>query len=176
MIKKLTVSLLIGISFLLLASAMFIYLASHLDWRVDCVLSGSMEPELYTGSLAITRPVASEDIKVGDVITFHDGSDNHIVITHRVTNIWQNSPMYFQTKGDACGSIDPFIVPEKNLIGKVSFDLPLVGYLIYFIKTPFGFFVSIVLPTIILLTIYLRDLWKEIRNYRKKRSDGMTGK
>jgi signal peptidase len=155
---------------ILMVSAMFTYIASHLGWRVDCVLSGSMEPELSTGSLAITRPVESESVEVGDVITFHDNSQSNILITHRVTRIWDNDPVYYQTKGDACQKDDPFIVTSKNLVGKVCYDLPFAGYFIYFLKTPVGFFVSIVLPTSILLVIYIRSIWKEIRKYRGKRA------
>lgn len=149
---------------------MLTYIASHLGWRVDCVLSGSMEPELHTGSLAVTQPVNPGSIQAGDIITFHDNSGRGILITHRVTEVWDNNPVYYQTKGDACEQDDPFIVSSKNLVGKVTFNLPVAGYFIYFLKTPVGFVVSIVIPTSILLLTYIRSIWQEIKRYRERRA------
>lgn len=155
-----------------MASAIFTYVSSHLGWRVDCVLSGSMEPELHTGSLVVTRPASPGEIQVDDIITFHDYSSESDTITHRVIRVWENNPIYFQTKGDANSVPDPFTVASKNLIGVVCFKLPVIGYFILFLKTPVGFVVSIVVPTIILIIIYSKTIWQEVARYRKRKEAG----
>jgi signal peptidase len=61
----------LAVIILFMAAAVFTFLAPHFGWRVDTVFSGSMEPELKVGGVVVTRPVEAEDIKVGDIITFH---------------------------------------------------------------------------------------------------------
>jgi signal peptidase len=48
--------------------------------------SGSMAPSIGTGALAVTAPVAAEDIRTGDVITVPRGKDG-VLVTHRVTEV-----------------------------------------------------------------------------------------
>ena len=50
-------------------------------FRTYSILSGSMEPEINTGDLAIVKSIDAEDVKVGEIITFkYEGK----VVTHRV--------------------------------------------------------------------------------------------
>ena len=63
-------------------AAVLTYLAPHFKWRVDAVASGSMEPQIKTGSLVVTRPVEPDEIAVGDIITFKSASGG-TMITHR---------------------------------------------------------------------------------------------
>jgi signal peptidase len=167
-IKRLAVYSGLTLVFLLMVAAILTYVASHVGWRVDCVLTGSMEPGLLTGSLVITRPVGPETIEVGDIITFRDNAGNRNTITHRVIGVWNNSPLYFQTKGDACSGPDPFTVPARNVIGKVCFSLPYAGYVIYFLKTPAGFAVGIIIPTIILLFVYVMNIRKQLKKHKQQ--------
>lgn len=157
-------------SSILVLILVLICVASHIGWSFDFVRSGSMEPELKTGSLAVTRPVDTGSIQIGDIITFHDNSPVPVSITHRVIKIWDNFPVYFQTKGDACGTMDPFSVPAKNVTGKMSFSLPYLGYIINFMKTPVGFFI----PVGLLLILYLHRLAGELRYYRECKVKGIS--
>ena len=152
---------------LLMAVAVFIYLAPHFDWRVNAVLSGSMEPELQVGSLVVTRPVAPETVVVGDIITFRPVSVDEHMITHRVIGIGQSSSLYFETKGDAADKPDPFSVPAQNLIGKVCFHAPHWGYFTEFLKTPFGFLFAVVIPGIVFIVMYVGSVWRILANGSK---------
>ena len=105
----------ITIVVLMMAVAAFVYVAPHIGWRVNAVLSGSMEPALKVGSLVVTRPVEPDKVEVGDMITFNPVSVGENMITHRVIGIAMNSPIHFATKGDANDKPDPFMVPEQNL-------------------------------------------------------------
>ncbi|MFC2059966.1 signal peptidase I [Chloroflexota bacterium] len=151
----------------LMTAAVFIYLAPHLGWRVDVILSGSMEPELKVGSLVVAQPVESETIVVGDIITFRPVSVGENLITHRVIGIGHSSSLYFETKGDANGKPDPFTVPAQNLVGKVCFTAPYWGYFTEFLKTPFGFLFAIVVPGIVFIIMYIVSIWRALANVGK---------
>ena len=152
---------------LFMTAAVFIYLAPHLGWRVDAVLSGSMEPELKIGSLVVTRPVEPETIAVGDIITFRPVSVGENLITHRVIGIGHSSSLYFETKGDAADKPDPFTVPAQNLVGKICFHASSWGYFTEFLKTPFGFLFAIVIPGIIIIAMYVGSVWRALANSSK---------
>ena len=154
---------------LLMAAAVFTYLAPHFGWRVDAVVSGSMEPRLKVGSLVVVRPVEPETIVMGDTITFRLTGVDETVVTHRVIGIRHSSPLYFETKGDANDSPDPFTVPARNLVGKVCLRVPFLGYFTEFLKTPYGFMFAVVVPGFIIITVYAINLWRAITKDGKKR-------
>ncbi len=144
-------------------SAIFTYLATQFGWRVDAVLSGSMEPELPTGAIVITRPVTPESIEVGDIITFHSSITGDTPITHRVIEKGGNTTVTFRTKGDAADTRDPFTVPAYDVIGKVWFSIPRAGFIVSFLKTRTGFYTAIVIPAAVLLVLYIRMMILEFR-------------
>ena len=154
---------------LLMAAAVFVYLSPHLGWRVDAVISGSMEPRLKVGSLVVVRPVEPETIVVGDIITFRTTTLGENSITHRVIVIGHNSPLHFRTKGDANNNLDPFTVPAQNLLGKVCLHIPYLGYFTEFLKTPVGFVGAIVIPGIITIALYIWSLCRELIQNSKSR-------
>ncbi len=143
----------------LMSAAVLTYLAPHLGWRVDAVVSGSMEPCLKVGSLVVTRPVNPEAIIVGDIITFKPTTIGETTITHRVISIGKASPLYFITKGDANGRHDPFSVPARNVAGKICFHVPYMGYFTEFLKTPWGFLLGLAIPALIVIAMYVRSIW-----------------
>ena len=167
--KKVAWYLALTIVVLLMVAAVFIYLAPHFGWRVNAVLSGCMEPELKVGSLVVTCPVEPETIVVGDIITFHPVSVGENLITHRVIGIGHSSPLYFETKGDANDDPDSFTVPARNLVGKICFHAPYWGYATEFLKTPIGFMFAVVIPGLVIMTMYIWSVWRElIKNSRNR--------
>jgi signal peptidase len=144
------------------------FAAYHSDGRADCVISGSMEPALKEGSLVFTFPVDVDDIEVGDIITFRCNSSSAVTITHRVTEIYKNSPVYFRTKGDACGTEDPVAVPARSVVGKVRFSLPFAGYVFSFLKTSTGFMTVIVIPSVILFVLFIQQFVLELKKQNRK--------
>lgn len=58
----------------------------------------SMEPKFHTGDLVLTKPVAVESLKVGDIIRFQQGSRD---VLHRIIEIRRDDgKLVFETKGD----------------------------------------------------------------------------
>jgi signal peptidase len=146
---------------LLMAAAVFTFLAPRFGWRVDAVFSGSMEPQLKVGGVVVTRPVAAEDIKAGDTITFYCPLNEQLT-SHRVIAVEDGSPLSFRTKGDANEDADPFTVPAGKVVGKVCFHLPYFGYAAQFIKTPLGLLLTLCLPGLIIIILEMRNIWRAL--------------
>jgi signal peptidase I len=93
------------------------------------VLSGSMEPGLSPGDVVVVRPVAAEDIRVGDVVTFQPVSDDPSLVTHRVVGLGVSGTgeSTFTTRGDANGADDEPVVADQ-VMGRVAYSVPLVGH------------------------------------------------
>ncbi len=88
------------------------------------IISGSMEPAYPTGSLVYADPVDGVALQVGDVAAFWQGEE---VIIHRVEAI-DGDAGELVTKGDANEDVDLRPVPFQNVLGRVVFSMPLVGY------------------------------------------------
>lgn len=159
-------------------TAILTYLAPHFGWRVDLVCSGSMDPELKVGTLLVTRPVEPEEILVGDIITFSPKGITlgENMVSHRVIGIEEASPLYFRTKGDANDNPDPFMVPTRNLLGRISFKIHYVGYIASFLQTTWGFLLGLVVPGLIIITIYITSIRRLLRNNRKERLVKVDGR
>ena len=69
-------------------------------------------------------------------------------ITHRIINITDGG---FITKGDANEDPDQWTVKRENVIGKVTFTIPYTGYTGYFVRTPIGFILLIIIPATLLI-------------------------
>jgi len=91
------------------------------------IYSGSMEPTVKTGSLLVVKPVAAENLQVGDVIVFRSPG-NHATITHRIAGIREeNGQRIFTTKGDASSNPDPREVRLQGQVGKMAYTIPYLG-------------------------------------------------
>lgn len=95
--------------------------------EMKAVLTPSMEPELPVGSLLVISPAEYEDIKIGDDITFVRDK-NLTLVTHRVIQK-DDSTKKITTQGIANNSPDS-PTSYDNVVGKVKFHIPLVGYFV----------------------------------------------
>ena len=125
--------------------------------EVYTVLSGSMEPEIHTGSIIYVVETDPAELKVEDVITYKlTGQTNS---THRIIDIQEeNGKLQFCTKGDNNNAADAKPVSEDKLIGKVVFSIPLLGYLLNFVQQPPGSYIAIAVAAVLLLMIILPDI------------------
>ncbi len=154
------------LAILLMTAALLTYIGPHLGWRVDVLCSGSMEPQLKVGDLVVTRPVEPEAIVMGDIITFYPTDIHENLLTHRVIDIEKNSPLSFKTKGDASDIADPFTVPARNLVGRICFRTPYLGYVARFLKTPTGFTFGLVLPGLAIVVMCIVNIQRTLASYK----------
>ena len=140
-------------------------------FQVYTVLSGSMEPTYHTGSLIYVKYVDYQEIKSGDVITFM--LDEDTIATHRVVQVIpdeeDSTVLRYQTKGDANDVIDASLVHYKNVIGCPVFTIPYMGYLANYIQNPPGTYIAISAGAILLLLVFLPDLFDEDKENKKKK-------
>ncbi|GAF95081.1 unnamed protein product, partial [marine sediment metagenome] len=54
-----------------------------------------------------------------------------------------------------------------NLVGRVWFSLPLVGYMVAFIRTPVGYLVLIGLPALLIILSEWMEIIRSIREDRR---------
>ena len=138
------------------------------------VLTGSMEPTLPVGSVAFIGRVAPTDVRVGDIITFHEPveSAQGALITHRVAEIVADSRgnPAFRTKGDANDIADPWVVPSSLLVGRERFDAPYAGELTDFVHSPLGFLLVIGLPAAYLASGEVRNVVRVVKEHRGARA------
>ena len=97
-----------------------------LGYRAYTVISGSMEPEIPTGSLVYIKDTEPHEIQVKDVIAYYGGRDINAIITHRVMEN-STAKRQFITKGDANRTQDMNPVSYSNVIGRVELTIPKLG-------------------------------------------------
>jgi signal peptidase len=97
-------------------------------WRFVVVQSGSMEPTIMTGDLAIIEVSKLPDRATkGDVILFEDARGR--VTLHRIVG---KSEQGFVTKGDNNESPDPDPIGEVN--GVYLARVPWMGYALFYLQ------------------------------------------
>lgn len=147
---------------LLVTSVLFVMITPFFGWRTEIVLSGSMEPAIPTGSVVVSRPIAANEVREGDIIMFASLA-GHSLTTHRVVKVEPTSDgFHFITKGDAVKGADINPVVPGQLVGIIVFCVPLLGYLIAFIRTPLGLILCIVVPIAVLIISELLNLFKSL--------------
>ncbi len=116
------------------------------------VESESMEPTLYRGDLVIVRGVNPESLEVGDIIIFQS-SMSDVPVVHRIVNIgYSGGELQFTTKGDNNPTIDPYLVPESDVLAKVIGSIRYLGFVTLILILPGGVFFIVFLISIFLLS------------------------
>ncbi|ALE07611.1 hypothetical protein AL755_06255 [Arthrobacter sp. ERGS1:01] len=94
------------------------------------VLTGSMEPGMPPGTLAVVRPVDPATLRTGDVVTYQMKPGEPDVVTHRIIAVGSTlgGQATFITQGDANNSADPEVLPEQ-IRGRLWYSVPYLGYI-----------------------------------------------
>ena len=119
-----------------LAAALLLPAACGLSGcRQYAVLSASMVPAIPVGSCVFVHIAPFEKIEEQSVITYRLGSG--IPVTHRVIakDVLKQT---FVTKGDANEQPDASEIPYAQVIGKVSFSIPYLGFILIFLQSTCG--------------------------------------
>ena len=168
-------SILVGVVVIL---ALLLVGARLVGLQVFTVLSGSMEPTYHVGSLIYVKKVDPFTLESGDVITFM--LDEETVATHRIVEVVPDeedaSVIRFRTKGDANDAEDGSLVHYKNVVGTPVFTIPKLGYLANYIQHPPGTYVAISAGAILLLLVFLPDLFSSDEKEEKKKKGRYEGK
>jgi len=138
------------------------------NYKVMTVISGSMAPAIKMGSVVIVKPAS--DYKIGDVITFGPYSKTKAPTSHRIYDIKvvDGQPVYI-TKGDVNNAPDARELQKRDIVGKVLFSVPFVGYAVDFAKKPMGFALIIVVPAAIIIYDEIKKIIQELKIKRLKK-------
>jgi signal peptidase I len=141
---------------LLLASGLFLLQGG----RALIVRSGSMEPSLGTGSLALSKTVHPSDVRVGDVITFKDSTRDNNLVTHRIIKLTTTNGVYnVTTKGDANTGVEEWSIKADGTIGKLSFGVPKAGYAFAYVTRPQVRFLLVLAAGLVTAVTALHRIW-----------------
>jgi signal peptidase len=140
------------------------------NYKIMIVQSGSMEPAIKQGSVVIIKPTS--DYKIGDVITFGPYSKTKAPTSHRIYDIKvvDGQPVYI-TKGDVNNAPDSREIQKKDIIGKVLFSVPYIGYAVNFAKKPIGFGLIIIVPTALIIIDEVKNIFQEIKTKKQRETE-----
>lgn len=106
------------------------------------VVSGSMSPALEVDDLILIH--AQDSYQPGDIITYQSGSS---MVTHRIVEEGEGG---FVTRGDANNAPDLEPVPLDRVVGKVVWQIPGVGTVLGYLRTPLGLMCLVLLGGLLL--------------------------
>jgi signal peptidase len=144
------------------------------------ILTGSMTGTYDAGSIVFDRPVSTDSLRVGDVITYAPppgASPSHDLVTHRIHRIATaaDGRRVYQTKGDfnPVPDVWRFVLPQATQ-DKVVFSLPYVGFVFEFLSVPKYRKIVIGLPAVLVAMWVLAGLWKEGGEAQRRRERGIA--
>ena len=126
----------------------------------------SMTPVLRSGDLLLYRGVDQKAISNGTLIIYFSGQTGiatldymvRPIVVHRIVAIVTQSDgtVYYRTKGDNNQDNDPALVRYDQVLGTPVDDVPVVGTLVLFVKSPQGLIFLIAAATFLYLNRYER--------------------
>jgi signal peptidase len=156
------------LAFVVMVAILLIFSAFPIagNYKIFVVQSGSMAPAIKVGSIVVVKP--AEDYKIGDVITFGPYSKTKAPTTHRIYDIKvvNGQPVYI-TKGDANNAPDTREIAKRDILGKVLFSIPYLGYAVAFAKKPLGFVLIVIVPAVIIIVDEIKNIYKEIKKKKE---------
>lgn len=133
-------------------------------YQTSTMLTGSMSPLINPGDVVVTVPVAVQDLKVGDVITYHIPVDDQRVETHRIIDLAVNNQgtATVQTKGDANNGADPWTATlAAGHVDREVFTVPYLGTAIRAFRDPVVLNVLMYGAPAALVVMLLVSIWRK---------------
>jgi signal peptidase len=130
-------------------------------WKVVPVLSGSMEPSLHAGDLAVMVPEAASDLTVGEVIVYRiPVGDRHLEI-HRIVRLQRSTAgTTVVTQGDANDGPDPWTATlQRGTVWRLSSRVPWIGRILLLLGIPVISVLCLALGAFLVVVIGLRRIW-----------------
>ena len=161
------------------AVALLMVVPALLGMQRYVILTGSMTGTYDPGSLVYDRAVPTDELAVGDVITYAPpaGTSVHDLVTHRIVAIDRDraGKRLFRTKGDANQVADPWrFTLDRATQARVSFGVPDVGFAFSALSQPRVRTWAIALPAVLIALMSIVGLLREGRREDAARADAGT--
>ncbi|MDP9903704.1 signal peptidase I [Arthrobacter bambusae] len=149
------------------AVAAFLFLAVGprvLGYQTSTMLTGSMSPLINPGDVVVTVPVAVQNLKVGDIITYHIPVEDQRVETHRIIDLTVNNQgtATVRTKGDANNGADPWTATlAGGQVDRQVFTVPYLGNAIRALRDPVVLKVLMYGAPAALVVMVLVSIWRK---------------
>ncbi|WP_167954748.1 signal peptidase I [Anaerosporobacter faecicola] len=142
------------------------------DYIPIAIQSNSMKGVFGKGDLILSKSYTQgHSLQIGDIITYYTIiNGKRVVNTHTIIAFQESETgqRMIETKGVNNLAADERLVQESEIIGIYAFHIPLLGQVISFMQTRFGFFVCILFP---LAVAFLVQLLYTIVQYAILRKD-----
>ena len=135
---------------------------SVFGYKPFIVLSGSMEPTIMIGDIAIIKEIKADKLNVGDIIAFRSGNS---VITHRII---EKDGEEFITKGDNNNTEDRYPVKSESIEGIYVRRIAQLGNFAMFLQTTLGAVIFISIPFILFIITDIIQKKKEAKIQEQK--------
>lgn len=146
-----------------------------LGYKNFIIVSESMEPTIMVGDAIFIKEVPEKEIKINDIISFHDGES---INTHRVIGVSEeNGVKSYKTKGDNNKNEDKGKVNYSQIEGKYQFKISNFSTFSKILQSKITLIILILL--VIINTYYAHRLKKkkiERKVKRKKYEDSINNK
>jgi len=131
-------------------------------YRMETVLSGSMQPTFQPGDVIIVTPEPVTAVRPGQVISYQIPIGDHHVESHRVVRVLGRGPHpVVVTKGDNNPVADPWRARlTSNTAWRERLVVPAVGRVIIWMRQPFLQRVCVLVIPILLAVWWLIGIWR----------------
>lgn len=135
------------------------------------VVTGSMEPSIPVGTLAIVAKPTDGLLPQGTIIAFSDPSNTQRIILHRITQVLKSGTIVeYRTKGDNNNAEDLWLVQADQIKGQLRLAVPYLGYVIMWAKQPLGFGVLVGIPAVIVIFLQIKNIKDAITQEVQKKA------
>ena len=126
----------------------------------DKTFEDEMDFTTDSKDMVVVKETDIEKLTEGDIITFRSQASGN-TITHRINHINEKNEII--TKGDANNSIDPGVVKEEQIVGKVTLSIPRIGYIFQFVQNN----LKIILIVVVMIVV-TASIVNKIKKYNTK--------
>lgn len=152
----------IGAIALLFLASFFPVTGSYRFLIAQQSLSGS---SIRSGSLVLVKPLS--DYRIGDIIASGLSGNDRTPDIYRVLEVKKISGGGLVYGVEGSSGITGEEIPDEQVMGKILVSLPYIGQVVSSVKTPLGFLLVVVLPTIVIIYSEIANIKKEFQKMKE---------
>ena len=140
------------------------------NWSLFAINGNSMNPIIKDGDLITVNRDIKSIYEKDDIVCYY--SDNNVmIIAHQIVEVYEDgSTILYLTKGVNNDYNDEALVNHNEIIGEYkNFRIPLLGYVVRFSNTTWGYLCLVVLPLGVMSVIVTYELMKELSKKKEEK-------